>query len=118
MLYSVIIAAAVEGLTPDPAVLIAHWKPYSHRHVPARRVPVYSDPVPSAAPVAKRICSSIESFITVYEAPLFNSKQVARLSLGTLVNPVESTLRDRIDWTRIYYPGGVGWLPSSKLCSV
>ena len=118
MLYSGIVALMVAGISIDSPGLIAHWKPYAHRHAPVRRVPVYSEPVPTVPAATRRICSSIESFITVYEAPAFNSIQVGRLRLGTLVDPVESTVRDRIDWTRIYYPGGVGWLPASKLCSL
>ena len=117
------IIAALYALAVDSAVsfgdssIISHWKPYYHRHVPAKRVPVYAEPKPVARPAARRICSSIESFVTIYESPYFNSMQIARLSLGALVEPLEGVVRDRIDWTRIQYPGGAGWIPSIKLCT-
>ena len=117
MLVAVLSALAIDSsISPIAEADLAHYRPYYHRHVPVRRpVPVYTAPAP--APASRRICSSIESFVTIYESPYFNSLQVSRLSLGTLVEPLEEVVRDRIDWARIQYPGGAGWIPANKLCA-
>jgi len=102
-----------------PLYAVAHYRPYYHIHRPRVGSPsprlIYEDRVTNELE-SKRICSSIETFISTYEAPSFSSPVSSQLRRGTLVNVAERKEADRITWVFIIHASGSSWVTENKLC--